>query len=317
MLMLFSALFFVLSMNIASAEEAILPTVDETDTTALTITPSIYEGAITQGETTSQIFELRNNSHVPLPIKCYTRNFDANGEEGGVSIPEEEDSKRFSPRSWIEVVSADFVIQPQTIRQITVNFHPPKDLPPGGYYAILFAEPLLPESFIGDSSLKIGGRLGSLFFLISPGDTSEKGKITSADFPRYIFSSTPPELKIHFQNEGNVHLRPSGKIVVTNLITKKSRDFEVPEFTVLPGKVRQSKVLLSNLRWPGYYRGELELKYGKEQTRAGASANFWYLPWPAIFVIIVMALIAVLAISRKARGRIIRAVCVIIRNKEK
>lgn len=312
------ALFYTLYplflvVNVAKAEDAVLPTVDQTEATALTIAPSIFNGVITQGKTTSQTFELKNNSRVPLPIKCYIRNFDASDEMGGVAIPEEVDGQRFSPRNWIEVISPDFVIQPQTSHEVTANFNPPKDLPPGGYYAILFAEPLLPESFLDSSSLQIGGRLGSLLFLVGPGDIIEKGSIASVNFPRYIFSSTLPELKIRFQNEGNVHLKPSGKLTVTNLITKKSSSMDVPEFTVLPGKIRQQIVTLADFKWPGAYRATLQLNYGRDTIAVNRTINFYYLPVIPIIVIIVVAMLLLVLVVGKTRKRAIKAINVIIR----
>jgi len=297
----------------ASAEEAELPTIDQTEAMSLTVAPSIFEGVVTAGKTTSQTFELKNNSRIPLPIKCYIRNFDASDEGGGVSIPEEADTQRFSPRSWIEVVSPDFIIQPQTSRQIIINFNPPKDLPPGGYYAILFAEPLLPESFLSQSSLQIGGRIGSLLFLISPGDVSEKGKIASVNFPHYVFSRKAPDLKIRFENQGNVHLRPSGSITVTNLMTKKSRTEPVAEFTVLPAKIRQQIVALGELKWPGAYKVALQLNYGRDKIVLNKEFKFYYLPVMPIAVVVLVAGVLFALFWGKTRKRIVKALKVVVR----
>lgn len=297
---------------VKATENVTLPTVDSDEATALTITPSIFNGVVTQGTTTSQTFELKNNSHIPLPIKCYIRNFDASDEAGGVAIPEEIDGQRFSPRSWIEVVSPDFILQPQTSRQITINFNPPKDLPPGGYYGILFAEPLLPESFSSSSSLQIGGRLGSLLFLISPGDISEKGSIASVNLPRYILSNTLPDLTIRFQNEGNVHLRPSGKLQVINLLTKSQSVIDVPEFTVLPGRTRQQVIILDSLKWPGIYRADLQMVYGVNKTTAKDNSTFYYLPYKSIMSVAILLILLLIFVFPKSRQRLRRSVKVLL-----
>lgn len=313
---IFFALFGTLIPAVAKAQDAILPTVDQTEATALTIAPSVFEGVLTRGKTTSQSFELSNNSRVPLPIKCYIRNFDASDEEGGVAIPDEADVGRLSPRNWIEVTSPDFVLQPQTSREIVVNFNTPKDLPPGGYYSILFAEPLLPESFLSSSSLQIGGRLGSLLFLVNPGDISEKGNIASVDFPRYIFSSSAPDLKIRFRNGGNVHLRPNGKITITNLVSKKSWIAEVPEFTTLPGKIRQQIVAMDKLKWPGVYEIKMQLYYGRDKIILDKTLVFYYLPIVPVVVIIVAIGLLVALFLRKTRKRVIRVLKVIVKGEK-
>jgi hypothetical protein len=267
------------------------------------------------GKTTSQIFEIKNGSNFPLPIKSYIRTFDASDEVGGVAISEEADARRFSPVSWSQIVEPDFVLQPQSTRQVTVNFSPPVDLPPGGYYAILFAEPLLPESFLNSSSLQIGGRLGSLLFLVGPGDIVEKGNIVSFELPKFIWRS-PVETKIRFQNQGNVHLRPSGKLQITNLLSKKQSVIDVPEFTVLPGKIRQQIVNLGKLKWPGIYSAKLQLNYGRGKIPVTTTLTFFYLPAINIIVIIVVIAVGVGLIWHKPRQRILRAVRIIIKGEK-
>ena len=294
------------------AEEPVLPTTDQISETALTIMPSIHEGVISPGKTTSQVFEIKNSSYFPLPIKCYINTFDASDETGGVAISDENDAKR-SPASWISIVEPDFVLQSETTRKVTVNFSPPSDLTPGGYYAIFFAEPLLPESFLDSSSLRIGGRLGSLLFMISPGDLNEKGSIASVNLPRYIFNGSQPELKIRFQNEGNVHLRPSGKVTVTNRLTKKSQTLTVSEFTVLPGKIRQQIVLLGEIKWPGAYRATLQLDYGRDTITVNKTMTFYYLPVIPIIVTIAVIGLVVLLLIGKTRKRIFKAIQVVIK----
>jgi hypothetical protein len=285
------------------ADEAELPSIEQ-QMTALTIAPSVHEAVVEPGKTTSQIFELKNSSSFPLPIKCYIRTFDASDEAGGVSIPDEIDAKRFSPTSWSEIITPDFVLQPQTTRQVTLNFSPPKDLPPGGYYAIFFAEPLIPESFLSSSSLSIGGRLGSLLFLIGPGDTIEKGEIVSFDLPKYVWHSGATETKVRFSNQGNVHLRPRGKIIITNLITKKKIEFELPEFTILPGKIRLQKVSLVNTFWPGIFRADLQIIYGRDKIRTEASQSYYHLPWKSLLLFLLLLVTVLMLAFPKSRQRL-------------
>ncbi len=300
----------------AKAEEAVLPTVDSAEATVLTITPSIFEGVVAPGKTTSQVFELKNGSNFPLPIKSYIRTFEASDEEGGVAISDQIDLNRLSPASWTQIVEPDFVLQPQSSRQVKVNFSPPVDLPPGGYYAIFFAEPLIPESFLSQSSLQIGGRLGSLMFLIGPGDTIEKGSIASFGLPKYIWRSGSTEANVRFQNTGNVHLRPSGKIIVTNIITKTKKEFEVKEFTALPGKIRQQKVSLANVKWPGKYKAELQINYGRDKIPVTTGLTFYHLPMLQFVVMLVLTAVAVGFLWHKPRRRILRAIRIIIKGEK-
>lgn len=310
-LSILSVLSYLSFCQPAKAEEPTLPTFDE-QATALTIAPSIFEAVVAPGKTTSQIFEIKNGSNFPLPIKCYLRTFDASDEVGGVTISDEIDAKHFSPTTWSQIVEPDFVLQPQSIRKVTVNFSPPIDLPPGGYYGILFAEPLLPESFLSASSLQIGGRLGSLLFLIGPGDTTEKAKLASFNLKKILWQRQS-EAEVRIKNLGNVHTRSAGKLIITNIISKKSWEISVPEMTILPGKIRQQKIAISGLKWPGIYQAKLQLTYGGDKIPIENTLTFYYLPLLEIIVIIVIAGIVVSIIWHKPRRRIIRAFRVIIR----
>lgn len=300
---------------IAYAVEPTLPTVDSVEATALTIAPSIFESVVTPGKTTSQIFEIKNGSNFPLPIKSYIRTFDASDEIGSVTVSEEADMLRLAPGSWSQIVEPDFVLQPQTTRQVTVNFTPPIDLPPGGYYAIFFAEPLLPESFLNQSSLSIGGRLGSLLFLIGAGEIIEKGDISSYEIPEFLWNNQI-EAKIRFQNLGNIHLRPTGEITVKNLLTKKSRNITVPEFTVLSGKYRQQTVSLGDFRWPGIYQTKLQLNYGRDKIPLETVVTFYYLPLLQFVAILLIVGIAICFIWHKPRKRIFQALRVIVKGEK-
>lgn len=307
-------MYFVYQPSVAAAaDETTLPNFNQ-EITNLTITPSIFEGIVTPGQTTKQFFELKNSSDFPLPIKSYIRLFDASDEVGGVTVADQIDTARLSPNNWINVEKPDFVVQPYTSHQITVVFSPPIDLPPGGYYVILFAEPLVPESFLEESSLTIGGRIGSLLFIIGEGKIEEKGKLVSFDISRFIWKKNLLKTSVRFTNEGNSHLKPNGQLTLTNLITRNQKILEVPEFTVLPHKTRQNIVSLSNLKWLGVYQLDLQLQYGKDQTSSNSRVCFYYLPIAQIFVIISIVVFSFFLARGKSRSRILRSIKVLIRS---
>lgn len=293
--------------------ETELPAIDQPEVAALTITPSIYEGVLIPGQTTTAKFEIKNNSRVPLPIKCYIRNFEASDEVGGVNIPEEPDEVRLSPRNWIEVENPDFVFQPQTTREVAVNFNTPSDLSPGGQYAILFIEPLLPQSMMESSSLQIGGRLGALLFLVAPGDAIERAKLMPFDYRKYVIGNILDPIKIRVENEGNVHVKASGKATVTNKITGKKIILNVPEFTIMPGKVRQETVDIVDIKWPGLYTVQSQLKYGRDNQSLEKDFGFIYLPIAYIFATIILICLIVFLTFGKLRKRLFKAVKVVIK----
>lgn len=312
----FSGLIFTQSLFLPGAARAADPITFSPDTmtsTKLSVAPSIHEAVITPSRESHQVFELTNQSAIPIPVKAYVRSFDAADEIGGVTIDEEIDQARLKITSWVSIQNPDFIIQPNQTVKTLVTFNPPADLPPGGYYGIVFFEPLLPESFVSENSLQIGGRIGSLLFLVASGDMKEKGELVSFSASRYHWRLSPASLNVRFKNDGNVHLRPKLKMSVQNLITKSQRQGYNTEFTVLPKKIRQATFYVKDMIWPGVYKADLSLTYSRDKILIKDDQIFLYFPWEYIALLIILGLFLTLVFSKKGRTKLVRMGQIILR----
>lgn len=283
-------------------------------TSQFTVTPAIFERVLTPGQSTTEVFQLSNKSQLPLPIKSYVRAFEASDDQGGVDIVEDKDIERLAPTSWVNVETPDFIIQPDSIYRATVNFNPPVDLPPGGYYAVIFFEPQLPESYIkSQNTLQINGRVGALLFLVGSGDISEKAEINTFKTKKWHWGNQPINIDSSFKNLGNVHLRPSGQLKVKNLIPflKQEQSSEVKEVTVLPNKTRALNLAETNLKWPGIYKAGIEMKYGRDEKVLSRDLTFIFIPWKYILSIILLILFIIFISKRRNRRRLKKALAVI------
>lgn len=305
------ATFLLLPLGLVKAETV------KTDTSAssqFTVTPAVYEHVLEQGKASSQAFQLTNKSQLPLPIKSYVRAFEASDDMGGVDIKEEPDIQRLAPTSWVSVETPDFIIQPDSTLKVNVNFNPPVDLPPGGYYAVVFFEPQLPESFIKDNnSLQINGRVGALLFLVGAGDIQEKGEIASFSTKMWNWGNKAINFKSDFKNSGNVHLRPSGTLTVKNLIPFLGREekSDIKEVTVLPGKTRELALVSNKYRWPGIYNAKISLNYGRENKTINKEITFVFIPWKYLLSLAVIVMIIIFLSKRRNRRRLAKAAKII------
>ena len=298
-----------------NADDVFETDVDQLAITSLSITPSIYEEILTLGETSTNEFLLTNNSNIPLPIKSYIRVFEASDENGGVNIDDQPEYERLSPVSWIQIESPDFIIQPNTSRTVVVNFNPPSDLPPGGHYATIFFEPLVPESYLTSSSLSIGSRIGGLLFLIGPGDIITDASLIGGQTSKFVFFENKlfPEIKV--VNNGNIHVRPRGNITYENVITGNIKEIEIREFTVLPTKTRIATLNNDEFLWPGIYKYSINIVYGNEKSKLSNNQVVYYLQLVYLIVIMLLAGVSVLLFWHKPRRRIIRTLSVVIKGK--
>ena len=311
--LLFSILYS--GVSIANAEDTIDTEYENVAVTSLSITPSIHEEILKLGETITREFEIRNNSNIPLPITSYVRVFDASDEFGGVTIDDNPELERLSPVSWIQIENPDFILQPNLSRVVIVNFSPPADLTPGGHYATLFFEPLIPESYLSSSSVNVGSRIGALLFLISPGSIDTSAELEGGLPKKLVLFEDDliPDVKI--SNNGNIHLRPKGLITYENVITGNIKEIEIEEFTVLPLKTRVAMIKNDKFIWPGIYKYSINIVYGNEQTTISDYRTVYYLQLIYMIVIMLLAGLSVLFFWHKPRKRIIRAVRLVVTGK--
>lgn len=279
---------------------------------SLTITPSLHEQILRPGETVSQKFQVTNNTNTPLPLKVYLRTFGASDEYGDVAINDDPDVSRLAVTSWARIDISDLILQAGASRQVTVDFSPPADLPPGGYYGVLFFEPLLPESFFSQqSALMVGGRVGALLFLVGPGDLKEKGSVVGFATTNGWYRG-PIEFSLRVKNEGNTHSRASGTIELKNL-WGKTRTINVPEFTILPGKIRQQHLVADRVKWAGVYQSKLKLVYGSDKKTILKEQTFIYLPVFQLIVILLSGVTVVLLVSVNKREKLIKAIKILLK----
>lgn len=307
--------FFLLPQNVLAEEKPLtMPIEQELSITKLLVTPSIFEEVLKPGQNITRYFEFTNNSLVPVPIKAYVRTFDASNETGGVSISEDPDNQRLSLTSWISVQQPDFIIQPGQTKKVAVNLNPPADLPPGGYYGVIFFEPLLPESFLSQNSLQIGGRIGALMFLVGQGDIKESGKIETLSSPFYHWKVNNNQITLRFKNTGNVHLRPKTKISIVNYLSNK-KIIQQTEFTVLPQKIRQQIFNSKDIITPGIYKAQFEVSYGRENTKIIKELQFIYFPLIYIAILILFMLLILILATKKGRTRVTRVANILFHGK--
>ncbi len=278
----------------------------------LIVSPSIIEEVIKPGQDSKIKLEIKNPSHIPLPIKSYICEFDASDEVGGVEFDEDPDSDRLAMPNWGRIEDPDFVLQPNATREVEVILSTPNDLPPGGYYSTIFFEILVPEKFYDASSLEIGGRVGALLFLVAEGDIVQKGKVSELKILNNILSNGPAQAEVKFSNTGNVHLRPSGKIEIKNMITGSTKTLEISNYTVLPQKTRKIETILNDIYWPGLYQIKVVEQYGRDKNVTTSQTNFFYLQLHQSLVIIIMLLVLIAILSPKLRKRIAFANKIII-----
>lgn len=255
----------------------------------LTISPLKFELEAKKGETVIKEVTLSNSSGSKVSIKAGAKDFVAAGEEGKPRFVSEEQSP-WSMSRWIKARPARFELQPGERRKIRVIIKVPKDAEPGGHYAAA----LFSSTPSKGGQTGVVARLGSLILLRVPGKIVEKGRITSLIVPRLI-ERGPIDIRLRFENEGNVHIKPKGKLRIWRLRGRETAALDVGGENVLPKSTRLFETKWKKVPSWGIFMVQGRLKYGaKERFAASSKTILFVMPWRLILFVLTIFLLGLI-----------------------
>jgi hypothetical protein len=273
--------------------------------TSLSVGPSILEAVLDKGIATTKEVVLTNLSNLPQPIKTIKQSF----------TPKEKleiDPKQlqiYDASSWITVSEADsdFILQPHQSKTIKLSLLQPDNASPGGHYATVIFQPLIPQELVSEGSVFVYTRVAVLVFLQTKGDISENLSIQDV-LHRNIYEYSPLGFDVVIKNSGNTHLAPTGKLNVYNDITNQliaSQDLQ--SSIVLPGTEKTFHFEVPVGEHIGKYSSEAEVKYGTEdQILHSGRKSFVIFPY-SIALLVGVPLLLVLILLLKFRTRMSKA----------
>lgn len=269
----------------------------------LTVTPPTFELSANPGDTLKNSIRVDNLTTTPLNITTGLKNFTALGEEGQVGLTEEESG--FSLISWIKMDPQAAEIPAKGSRIFSFTIQVPTNAEPGGRFgAIIFKTDVKP---VAGSSLAIGQEVGALVMLRLAGEVNEQAHIETFKSLRSFQEYGPVKFETRIKNDGNVHLKPTGTITVTNFFGRKVATIPVDAKNVLPAALRKFHSNWDKTSLFGKYTATLSLQYGNQQILT-SSTTFTVIPYRMVLLALVVALTigAVLYLGRQRISKALR-----------
>lgn len=265
---------------------------------ALAVSPAIFEAVLDPGKTTKQKITVTNTANVPLPIKASVKSFTVNEEVAS------ENRGIFDASTWFKVQEPDFILQPKQKREVHLTITPPTDAEPGGHYATVYFQPLLPAEVLSDTTAYLTARVGVLAFMIVKGDIIEQAKPAGPLSTAKIQQSGPINFRFKVKNEGNVHLLPTGRVTIYDWRNREVAKLPLAPTMILPKTQKELTVTWDKTRSFGLYHAKLDLVYGSEhKPLMFVPASFWVLPWTVGLGILFGGLMLFLALRYRRRLR--------------
>ena len=110
---------------------------------SLRVSPVIINVALSPDKTYTHEVTIENLTNAPMPLKASFNDFITTGEEGGYVF---QDTKTNPLLSWSTLSESEFILSPKEKKKLQLTIHTPKQIPLGGYYGVLFFEPVIQNS---------------------------------------------------------------------------------------------------------------------------------------------------------------------------
>ena len=186
---------------------------------SLSISPLKHELTIEAGQEKSEIIKVTNNSDTPITLYTSKEDFIAGDDTGTPTFvkPQNQTSDVYSLSSWITIENQNLTLAKGETREVRFSVKVPPKGEPGGHYGAIFFSPGAPSG----AQVAVVQRLGVLILINVPGDIQIAGSMDGFDIGRKLdktftpatdFRDFPITFETKFKNDGNTHLKPTGKI---------------------------------------------------------------------------------------------------------
>ena len=206
-------------------------------TGGVTIFPLTFELTVKPGEVSVNTIKVYNPTNNIISIKMEIEDFRPEGETGQVIVEPEIDTT-YSLKKWVKIDPAEFTLEPKKEKFVAFTIRVPENAEPGGKYGSILASTTMVAGK-EPTGTTIAQKVGSLILLTVSGEVKEILILKEFSISK---SAKSVSFKIRLENNGTVHLRPTGSIIIESCQGEKIEDLEIPAINILPGTTRESDV---------------------------------------------------------------------------
>ncbi len=191
----------------------------------------------------------------------------------------------YSLKDYLKPEISEFVLEHGQRMVLPVEIFIPPNAEPGGLYGTVLVSAHPPLSEIGKEEDRAKGqigiitRLGSLFFIRIMGEAKEEGLMKDFKALKDFYEKGPVFFQILFENNGNVHLAPSGIIEIRNIFGKKVDEIAVDRYFAMPDSIKFREIKWDKGMLFGRYTASIVLSRGYGDYNDKKDIIFWFLPW--------------------------------------
>ncbi len=265
---------------------------------------SAFHFDLKAGESKVEQLVLENTSETVQNVRIYAADA-ISSSNGGIALKERLD-KKTGLAKWITLDSPeDISLKPGEKRHIEFKLEVPIFSESNEEMAGIVAERAAPlES--GDNQqfqINIISRAAILVSQRLPGPAIERLKIVNFD---QADSKRNKVFNLTLKNTGNIHVKPTVKIQIYDMLGRKSDSIEIGQMpTIFPRLVGQASREWKNTPVIGYYTAEVTVAYGKNKSEKNRIPILIF-PWWVLPILLTLWVIARQQRKRRAARKIQR-----------
>jgi len=273
------------------------------------LSPAKLEFEIEPGESETAIIQVTNVTTGTQSVVPIINDFVQDEGESGIPrlITDESLESPYSVKPFIYPMRG-FTIAPSETYKLEVTFSIPENTPPGSYFGAVRMASNVGQEGIEEGNIGLSGSVGTIFLINVPGQVVEKLTLVEIGANNFtdeneiqkgtFFSSTPSNIFLRIQNEGNVFTEPFGSITIKdwsgNIVQSAEINNSDPRGTILPETIRRFDNPIDSLGNFGRYTVSAFISYGDDGSSIiSAEMTFWVIPWMTLLLILAVVIAVV------------------------
>ncbi|MBU2052126.1 DUF916 domain-containing protein, partial [Patescibacteria group bacterium] len=268
-----------------------------------TVIPPRLELEALPGATLQESLRIRNESATENVYQVVIRDFIVTNNQGTPLAVDETVSGRWSLASWMSVAPKQVVVPAGQTASLDLIITIPDDGLAGGHYAMVTYSPVTEASLTDGTGAAINPQVGSLVYLKVIGDVTEAANLKEFKAANKFAYYGPIELSAEIENLGDIHLRPSGTLTVTNWLKDEVFSQELEGKNIFPFASRTYDWTVPGKWRLGRYAARLSAEAGDAAIPISGLIYFWIVPVKEITMIAGALLLIIILIIVKRKKR--------------
>ena len=252
------------------------------DDTGVSISPAIIEETVDPGVMKEYYVTIQNQNNFEQIFYISTKNI-VDVEDGGIPIfaSSQLEKTGMELADWIKLSTDKVTLPAGASQQFNFFVEVPGDAPPGSHFGSIFISVDPPE--MNESGAAVAYEVANIISLRVSGEANENANIRQFSTNSFFYGSKNVDFSVRIENEGNVLVRPTGPLEITNMLGQKVDTiiFNESQGAIFPGKVREYSI-----NWTGEgtgfgrYEAIVSPIYGDSGAKRTISStvSFWILP---------------------------------------